>query len=74
MRNSIKSALLGLAVSALVPAIAAAEIVEEKSGGNIEVQLFPGGMLGGDMQVVQSLQGGLVQMSTMNAGLLSLTA
>ena len=48
-----------------------AEIVEEKSGGNIEVQLFPGGMLGGDMQVVQSLQGGLVQMSTMNAGLMS---
>ena len=98
MRNSIKSALLGLAVSALVPAIAAAEIgehslrfatagadgspivlgmqkfaeiVDEKSGGKIEVQLFPGGMLGGDMQVVQSLQGGLVQMSTMNAGLMS---
>ena len=101
MPNSIKSALLGLAISALVPAIAVAEIrehsirfatagadgspivlgmekfaeiVAEKSGGNIEVQLFPGGMLGGDMQVVTSLQGGLVQMSTMNAGLMATLA
>ena len=98
MPNSIRSAVLGLAISALVPAIAVAEIgehslrfatagadgspivlgmqkfaeiVAEKSGGNIEVQLFPGGMLGGDMQVVTSLQGGLVQMSTMNAGLMA---
>ncbi|MTH36146.1 DctP family TRAP transporter solute-binding subunit [Paracoccus limosus] len=48
-----------------------AEIVKEKSGGKIEVKVFPAGMLGGDMQTITSLQGGVLQMTTMNAGLLS---
>lgn len=48
-----------------------AEIVKEKSGGKIDVKVFPGGMLGGDLQSVASLQGGLLQMSVMNAGLMS---
>ena len=34
-----------------------AEIVKEKSGGKIEVKLFPGGVLGGDVQTVSALAG-----------------
>lgn len=48
-----------------------AEIVKEKSGGKIDVKVFPAGMLGGDMQSVSSLQGGLLQMSALNAGLMA---
>jgi TRAP-type transport system periplasmic protein len=47
------------------------EIVEERSDGNISVRLFTGGKLGGDIQTISALQGGTVEMSVMNAGLLS---
>jgi tripartite ATP-independent transporter DctP family solute receptor len=47
------------------------EIVEEKSDGNIKVRLFPGGTLGGDIQTLSAIQGGTVEMSVMNAGLLA---
>ncbi len=47
-----------------------ADIVEAKSGGKIKVKLFPGGTLGGDVQTVSALQGGIVEMSVMNAGIL----
>jgi len=48
-----------------------AAIVAEKSGGKITVQLFPGGTLGGDVQTLSGLQGGIVEMTVMNAGILS---
>ena len=48
-----------------------AEIVKEKSGGKIDVKLFPGGVLGGDVQTVSSLQGGVVEMLVLNAGILA---
>lgn len=48
-----------------------AEMVKEKSGGKIDVKVFPAGQLGGDMQAVSSLQGGVLQMSVMNAGLMA---
>ena len=48
-----------------------AEIVGEKSGGKISVKLFPAGSLGGDAQTLSALQGGTVEMTVMNAGLLS---
>jgi len=48
-----------------------AELVSQKSGGKIEVKLFPGGTLGGDVQTLASVQGGTVEMSVMNAGILS---
>ena len=35
-----------------------AEIVQAKSGGKIKVNLFPGGVLGGDAAVVSAMQGG----------------
>lgn len=41
------------------------ELVEAKSGGNIEVQLFPGGLLGSsDRVVMESAQQGTVEMAS----------
>lgn len=48
-----------------------AELVAEKSGGKIEVKLFPGGVLGGDVQTVSALQGGVIEMTVLNAGILA---
>jgi TRAP-type transport system periplasmic protein len=47
------------------------ELLEAKSGGKIKVKLFAGGTLGGDVQTVSALQGGTVEMTVLNAGLLS---
>ncbi|TCL71793.1 TRAP transporter substrate-binding protein [Rhizobium sp. BK251] len=48
-----------------------AEIVKEKSGGKIEIKLYPGGVLGGDVQTLSALQGGVVEMTVLNAGILA---
>src|SRR5437762_592214 len=48
-----------------------AELVAQKSGNKITVRLFPGGTLGGDVQTVSALQGGTVEMTVLNAGILS---
>jgi TRAP-type transport system periplasmic protein len=48
-----------------------AELVKQKSGGTLNIKIFGGGALGGDLQVVSSLQGGTVEMSLMNASLLN---
>lgn len=48
-----------------------ADLVAQKSGGKISVKLFPGGSLGGDLQTVSALQGGTVEMTVLNAGILS---
>ena len=42
-----------------------AELVAEKSGNKIHVRLFPGGVLGGDLEVVSALQGGTVEMTVL---------
>jgi tripartite ATP-independent transporter DctP family solute receptor len=47
-----------------------AELVKEKSDGKMTVRLFHGGTLGGDLQTLSALQGGTVEMSVMNAGLM----
>ena len=47
-----------------------AKKVSERSGGKITVRTFPNGVLGGDVQVLSSLQGGVVEMMTWNAGLM----
>lgn len=47
-----------------------ASLVKEKSGGKMNVKLFPGGTLGGDLQVLSSLQGGTIEMTLTNASLL----
>ena len=48
-----------------------AEIVAAKSGGKIKVNLFPGGVLGGDAQNVSALQGGTIDLVVLNAGILA---
>ncbi|EWY36443.1 ABC transporter substrate-binding protein [Skermanella stibiiresistens SB22] len=48
-----------------------ADLIAAKSDGKIKVRLFPGGTLGGDVQTISAIQGGTVEMSVMNAGLLS---
>ncbi|NMF97632.1 TRAP transporter substrate-binding protein [Aromatoleum toluolicum] len=48
-----------------------AALVKAKSGGSLTVKIFGGGALGGDLQVVSSLQGGTVELSQMNASLLN---
>jgi tripartite ATP-independent transporter DctP family solute receptor len=48
-----------------------AEIVAARSGGKIKVNLFPGGVLGGDAPTVSALQGGTVEMTVLNSGILA---
>ena len=46
-----------------------AELVEQKSGGKLKVQVFPGGTLGSDQANVSALQGGTLEMAAMNSGI-----
>lgn len=48
-----------------------ADLVGQKSGGKISVKLFPNGTLGGDLQTVSALQGGVVDLTALSSGLLS---
>ena len=48
-----------------------AEIVAAKSGGKMKVNLFPGGVLGGDAPNVSALQGGTIEMVVLNSGILA---
>ena len=48
-----------------------ADLVAAKSGGKMTVKLFGGGTLGGDLQTVSALQGGTIEVTVLNAGLLS---
>ncbi len=47
------------------------DIVESKSGGKIKVNLFPGGTLGSDQANVSAMQGGTLEMVSMNSGILA---
>ena len=47
-----------------------ADLVAQKSGNKMQVKLFPGGTLGGDVQTVSAMQGGTVEMTVLNAGIL----
>jgi TRAP-type transport system periplasmic protein len=46
-----------------------AEIVEAKSGGKLKVSVFPGGALGSDQANLSALQGGTLEMASMNSGI-----
>ena len=46
-----------------------AELVEAKSGGKMKVRVFPGGTLGSDQANVSALQGGTLEMASMNSGI-----
>ena len=45
------------------------EIVKEKSGGKITIKVFPS-TLGGDVQVLSAVQGGTIDFTSMNSGIL----
>lgn len=45
-----------------------AEKLAERSGGKLNARVFSNGVLGGDVQVLSSLQGGVVEMMVWNAG------
>ncbi len=47
-----------------------AELMKAKSGGKFNVRTFPGGQLGGDLPTVAALQGGTIDFTVLNAGLL----
>ena len=51
-----------------------ADLVAAKSGGKIKVNLFLGGSLGSDQAITTSIQGGIVDMSVMNSGILASVA
>jgi tripartite ATP-independent transporter DctP family solute receptor len=46
-----------------------AELVGQRSGGRLKVNVFPGGTLGSDQANVSSLQGGTLEMASMNSGI-----
>ena len=47
-----------------------ADLVAEKSEGKITVKVFPGGTLGGETQMVSSLQGGVIEATMMAPAIL----
>src|SRR3954453_16151049 len=46
-----------------------AELVESRSGGKLKVNVFAGGALGSDQANVSALQGGTLEMASMNSGI-----
>lgn len=47
-----------------------ADLVAQKSGGKMTIKVFAGGVLGGDVQVLSAVQGGTIDMASMNSGIL----
>jgi tripartite ATP-independent transporter DctP family solute receptor len=47
-----------------------AELVEEKTGGEVTIQFFPDGQLGGEREMVEMVQGGALDMTKVSGGLL----
>ena len=47
-----------------------AELLKEKSGGKLTLKVFPNGVLGGDVQVLSAVQGGTIDFTSMNSGIL----
>jgi tripartite ATP-independent transporter DctP family solute receptor len=45
------------------------EIVEKNSGGKLKVNVFPAGALGSDQANVSAIQGGTLEMASMNSGI-----
>ncbi|WP_240722781.1 TRAP transporter substrate-binding protein [Poseidonocella sp. HB161398] len=47
-----------------------AELVEQKTGGDVTVQFFPDSQLGGERELVEMLKGGLLDMTKVSGGLM----
>jgi TRAP-type transport system periplasmic protein len=52
-------------------AVRFAELVAARSGGKLKVNVFAGGTLGGDAPTVSALQGGTVEITVLNSGILA---
>ncbi len=48
-----------------------AEIVNSKASGKLKVNVFAGGALGSDFQVITAMQGGTVEMGVMNSSIMA---
>src|SRR5438132_13394735 len=48
-----------------------AELATARSGSRIKINLFPGGVLGGDQANVSALQGGTLEIVVLNSGILA---
>jgi len=46
------------------------ELVKQKSNGKIDIKVFPNGTLGGDVQMISSMQGGTIDMGVMGTNAL----
>ncbi|NIZ10916.1 TRAP transporter substrate-binding protein [Pseudooceanicola sp. HF7] len=46
------------------------ELVEEKTGGDVTVEYFPDSQLGGERELVEMVQGGLLDMTKVSGGLM----
>lgn len=46
------------------------ELVAEKTGGEVTVQFFPDGQLGGEREMIEMMQGGALDITKVSAGLL----
>ncbi|MES3000592.1 MAG: TRAP transporter substrate-binding protein [Pseudomonadota bacterium] len=46
-----------------------AQLVETKSGGKMKVAVYPGGALGSDQANISAIQGGTLEMASMNSGI-----
>ena len=47
-----------------------AELVKQKSGGKMTVKVFANGVLGGDVQALSAVQGGTIDFTALNSGIL----
>lgn len=47
-----------------------AEILKQKSGGKLTLKVFANGVLGGDVQALSAVQGGTIDFTSMNSGIL----
>ena len=47
-----------------------AELVKQKSGGKMTLKVFADGVLGGDVQALSAVQGGTIDFTSMNSGIL----
>ena len=45
------------------------EIVEKQSGGKLKVNVFPGGALGSEQANVSALQGGTLEIASLDSGI-----
>jgi tripartite ATP-independent transporter DctP family solute receptor len=47
-----------------------AELVKQKSGGKMQIKVFANGVLGGDVQALSAVQGGTIDFTALNSGIL----